>query len=308
MEITRDRAKALLGEGDFDGAIAVLQELTATETTDALAWQMLGAAYGSAGRSSESIGAFHRAVELQPGSARAQFNLALSLIKADRGSEARGHLERALALDPGYEAARTRLAELGGPLAAPAPIVAVAPVPPPAPEAGVAVTPVAAPPAAPPPAAPAPPPMSLTPVGGLSALGGGAAPTPEPAPAPSGLGGGASVPSPLAPPSAGYAPPPAAYAPRTPDTPAYAPAVKGGNVLGMAILAFFCFGVILGPISIYQASRNLKTLDEYPNADQTQRGMLNAARICGIVATVWAAIVSIVRLAALGSAISGGGR
>ena len=278
-EISRDRAKALLGSGDIDGAIAVLQELTAKETTDALAWQMLGAAYGSAGRSSESIGAFHHAVELQPGSARALFNLALALIKADRASEARGHLERALALDPGYEAARTRLAELGGPAtSAPAPPVQVAPsVPPPSSPSE------AAPGAVAPTAASAPPPMTLAPVGGLSALGGGAPPASDAPPSPGGLSNvGGAAPPPLSGGSGGYAPPPAAYTPSGYDRqPSYAPAVEGGKLLALGIVSIFCFQIILGPLAIILATQAIKTLDQYPDADQTQRGSLNAARICG---------------------------
>ena len=288
-EISRDRAKALLGQGDFDGAIAILRELTTTEPTDALAWQMLGAAYGAAGQSPESIGAFHHAVELQPSSARAQFNLALALIKADRGSEARSHLERALALDPGYEAARSRLADLGG--AVVAPVVAPAPVaPPPAPDVPEAPVKVAAPPAS----------GGLSALGGLSSIGGGAPPAPE-------ISSGAPPPLGAAPPG-GYAPPPAAYRPAGFDRPTAAPDVEAGKALTYAIVGFFCLGIILGPIAISMASKGLSTLDQYPHADQSQRGTLNTARVIGIVVTVLSVLGCIIRLATLGSTLSGGNR
>ena len=355
-EMTRERAQALMREGDFERAAAILKELNSLDPTDAMAWQMLGVSLGSLGRSAEAVGAFQKAVELQPSSARAQFNLAVALQKSERTSEARSHLEKALALDPGYEQARARLKELGG-TPAPAPVAPAARPAPVAPPAGPA-SPSSASPAAPsgslggpvPMSAPAPPPAAPPPasvggglsgIGGLAPIGGGLssmggaplAPAP-PAAAPggsspggmSGIGGpaplspssldvasgtGVRPPAPILapPPSAGpggYAPPPAAYAP--PPSLGYrrsAPDVEASKALTYAIVGFFCFGIILGPIAISMATRGLSVLDEYGDADQSQRGTLNAARICGIIATTLSILGIVIRLATLGSSLGG---
>ncbi len=236
-EISRERAQALMREGDLEGAVAVLKEVTAQNPADAMAWQMMGAALGALGQTDEAIGAFQKAVELGPTSARAQFNLAIALIKAERSSEARSHLERALALDPGYEQARAKLKEIGGvapdtaPPPPPDPTLSAGPAAPPRP-APVAPPPVASPPPVPaaalgavgakpvaPPAAQAPAaaPMTLqsiggglAPIGGLTPVGGAvpAAPLSAPGAPPSGLGAVGAGSAPIAPLSGpGVAPP-----------------------------------------------------------------------------------------------------
>ncbi|MGC4047512.1 MAG: tetratricopeptide repeat protein [Armatimonas sp.] len=350
-EVSRERAQALMREGELEGAVAVLKEVTTQNPGDAMAWQMMGAALGALGQTDDSIGAFQQAAELQPTSARVQFNLAVALVKSDRNSEARSHLEKALALDPGYEQARAKLKEIGGiapdTVAPPPPDPtlgggpAAKPVPTPAPPPPPAATPAATgggspspaslgtvgAPAAPkpadlPPPAAAPAAPALQPIGGgLAPIGGvGAAPTPSSAPPAPGapasggmagigsIGGSASdKPGPVAPPPSagpgGYAPPPGAYRPV--DAPRrYAPDVNAGNILTMAIVSIFCFGLILGPYAIVKASEGLRILSEYPEDDQAPRGTLQAARTVAIIATVLSALGVIIRLATLGSALA----
>lgn len=238
-EISRERAQTLMREGDLEGAIAVLKEVTAQNPGDPMAWQLMGGALGALGNSDESIGAFQQAAELQPASARVQFNLAIALIKSDRTSEARSHLEKALALDPTYEQARTRLKELGGI----APDTTTPPPPDPTLGGGPATAkPVASAPAPPPPpapaATPAPKPVvaastaSTAPAPSLGGIGAPVAPKPAaPAPAP------AAAPAPaglsLQPIGGGLAPIGGAPAAAPAATPPGAPPAAPGGMAGL---------------------------------------------------------------------------
>jgi hypothetical protein len=77
-----------------------------------------------------------------------------------------------------------------------------------------------------------------------------------------------------------YAPPPAlgqAYG-------NYAPEVNGTTILVLGIVGLLCFQ-ILGPVAWVMGNNALKTLDQYPYADQSQRGTVVAGRIIGMIAT-----------------------
>ena len=68
-----------------------------------------------------------------------------------------------------------------------------------------------------------------------------------------------------------------------------APQVNGTTILVLAILGLVCFQ-ILGPVAWIMGNNALKTLDQYPQADQSQRGTVVAGRVIGIIATAFLAI------------------
>jgi hypothetical protein len=73
-----------------------------------------------------------------------------------------------------------------------------------------------------------------------------------------------------------------------------------GGVLAMAIVGFFCCGVVLGPVAAIKASGMLKEMDAMPHVTWTNRGTVQAARIIGIIVTVLS-ILGIIYLATSGS-------
>ncbi len=71
----------------------------------------------------------------------------------------------------------------------------------------------------------------------------------------------------------------------------------------MGILSFFCFGVILGPIAYVQGTKALQTLDTYGDPTNV-RGQVSAGRICGLIGGILSAILIVVRVAMLVTALS----
>jgi hypothetical protein len=70
------------------------------------------------------------------------------------------------------------------------------------------------------------------------------------------------------------------------------------EALNIAILSFFCFGFILGPIAISKARTALAMCELNPQL--TGRGKAQAAQICGIIALVLHSLGLIVRISAIG--------
>lgn len=65
--------------------------------------------------------------------------------------------------------------------------------------------------------------------------------------------------------------------------------VNGNQILTMGILAFFCFGIVLGPMAYVQGNSALAAIDR-GEADPAQRGNVAAGRICGLIAGIMAAV------------------
>ena len=74
--------------------------------------------------------------------------------------------------------------------------------------------------------------------------------------------------------------------------------VKGSQILTMGILSFVCFGIILGPIAFVQGTNALAAIDR-GEADPSQRGQVNAGRICGLIGGILSAVLIVVRIVAL---------
>ena len=238
----RDSGSALLRQGKFADAAAVLTNAVEADPADAAAWRLLGGAFASARDYVRAVPAFERAVALAPESAREHYNLALALQGCQRIAEARSSVERALALDPAQGAARALLGSLGDDAAGDA--VARTPVASgedclfaattetsraPAANVGIAAQPPEAP--APPARAPVaagipglsgtPPPTGmpgLASLGGMQTLGSQGAPPPVPTAvggAPGGLAsvGGAVLRDPVAAPPSPHGPTPYGFPP-----------------------------------------------------------------------------------------------
>jgi hypothetical protein len=77
--------------------------------------------------------------------------------------------------------------------------------------------------------------------------------------------------------------------------PSYLPSANGGTILALGIAAFFCFGIILGPIAWVMGNSALALIDS-GQANPAERSNVAAGRICGIIATA----LSVVGLIAYG--------
>ncbi len=84
------------------------------------------------------------------------------------------------------------------------------------------------------------------------------------------------------PPPPGNQPPPG-YQPYAAAGPQ--PHPKGTTILVLGIVAFFCFGIVLGIIAFVMGTNALKEIDANPQA-YTNRGQVQAGRILGIIAAV----------------------
>ena len=98
--------------GDWDRAVQELEIATKEDPEDPHAFSFLGAAYAQQGRQNLAIGAFKKAVDLDPKSARAHYNLAQACEAAGVLTEAWFEYRKALELDPWYGLARGALAAL----------------------------------------------------------------------------------------------------------------------------------------------------------------------------------------------------
>ena len=312
-----DQGAALMRLGRFPEAAQALRRAVELDPTDEGSWRLLGGALASQGDSAGAVAAFERAAQLAPSSAKNQYNLAVALQNTDRLYEAKTRLEQALALDPDYDQARNLLDELvrqgetrgyG--------------VPPPT---GGGDAPAVPPSYAPPPPAytPARPAAAnsgggddLTPVGGpayadtsvqgpAGGLYGGASSGGNDL---ASVGGGTSGAT-----SQGAPPPPSAY-PMAPPGHAPLPLLGAGGgavqvnangvlILVFGILSIVCCG-ILGPVAWIMGNQSLKMLDQ-PMVDQSERGIVNGGRICGIVGTVFMVLGIVYYVVVLGLGLSG---
>ncbi|MDX1935153.1 MAG: tetratricopeptide repeat protein [Capsulimonadales bacterium] len=117
----KEAGTALLKQGKFEEAAAVLREAVALDNNDEVAWRLLGGALASKGDANGAVEAFRNAVRIVPMAARSHYNLGLALQSAGRLPEAKSSFERAVSLDPGHDPARTRLGEVAEQLGVPRP-------------------------------------------------------------------------------------------------------------------------------------------------------------------------------------------
>ena len=104
-------ALAAIDIGELEVAEAHYRESLAVNPQPAI-WNDLGFVLERQGLSDEATRAYRKAIELDPGSATAHYNLGVSLARLGEFAEAEGHLRSALQADPTNAAARQALAEV----------------------------------------------------------------------------------------------------------------------------------------------------------------------------------------------------
>jgi hypothetical protein len=109
-----------------------------------------------------------------------------------------------------------------------------------------------------------------------------------------------SAPPPYGQPNYDYAPP-VQYPPYYP--PGYLPTANGGLILALGILSIvlvrLCGGIILGPIAWVMGNNALTAIDS-GRANPTERGMVVAGRVCGIIGTILNLLIIAVLLVVFG--------
>ena len=98
--------------GSYEQAIATLEDATRRYTGSYDAFVYLGAAYARCGRHNSAIGAFKRASEIKPKSARVHYNLGQAYEAAGVPREAWFEYKKALEIDDNYGLARGALISL----------------------------------------------------------------------------------------------------------------------------------------------------------------------------------------------------
>ncbi|MES2460609.1 MAG: tetratricopeptide repeat protein [Armatimonadota bacterium] len=278
----REEGTAFLRQGKFQEAAVALRRAVEVEPNDESAWRLLGGALASGGDAEGAVDAFERSVEINPNSAKNHYNAAVALQAVGRIVEARAAIAEALVLDPDYQQAQSLHQELndlfpGGGAATndwESPSALESDIPS---QESPSLRPVAGSnesriPPPPPPGGYAPPPPM--PPGGYRPPAPGSSYAPPPSP------GGYPPQGAQSDNYNAYAPPPAlgqAYGMAAPE-------VNGTTILVLGIVGLVCFQ-ILGPVAWVLGNNALKTLDQYPHADQSQRGTVVAGRIIGMIAT-----------------------
>ena len=85
-------------------------------------------------------------------------------------------------------------------------------------------------------------------------------------------------------------PPPAGYESFENVGGAPKPYPRGTLILVLGILSFFICGVILGVVAFVMGNNALKEIDRNPSA-YSNRGRVNAGRICGAIGAVLSVLV-----------------
>ena len=106
------RGVAAFKAGDFERCIPILEDASRQYAGSYDAFVYLGAAYAQHGRHNSAIGAFKRAAEIKPNSARVHYNLGQAYEAAGVPREAWFEYKKALEIDPNYGLARAALISL----------------------------------------------------------------------------------------------------------------------------------------------------------------------------------------------------
>jgi hypothetical protein len=72
---------------------------------------------------------------------------------------------------------------------------------------------------------------------------------------------------------------------------------KGTTVLVLGILSLIICGIILGPIAWIMGNSAMSEIKASPQVNWTNRGSVNAGRICGIIGTCLSVLILIIVIA-----------
>jgi hypothetical protein len=98
------------------------------------------------------------------------------------------------------------------------------------------------------------------------------------------------------PPPPGNNPPPPGYSPYGQQGMAQNHP-KGTTILVLGILSLIICGIILGPIAWIMGNSAMGEINASPQVNWTNRGSVNAGRICGIIGTCLSVLIIIVVVA-----------
>jgi len=101
-----------LKSGDYDTAIAELEEASTQSSQDYRVFNALGAAYAAKGRYEKAIGAFKAAEQIAPRVPKIHYNIAQAYEAVGILTEAEYEYEKAVSLDPNYSKAKEALLDL----------------------------------------------------------------------------------------------------------------------------------------------------------------------------------------------------
>lgn len=103
---------AAMKAGDYDTAMAELEQATREYHDDYKLFNYLGAAYAAKGRYEKAIGAFKTAEQIAPGIAKTHYNIAQAYEAVGILTEAEYEYEKALSIEPSYAKAVEALSSL----------------------------------------------------------------------------------------------------------------------------------------------------------------------------------------------------
>ena len=95
-----DLGELKLSRLDLQGAVTVLQTAVRVDPRQSQGHNILGAALTQTGRGREAIEQFEMALQLDPGSVNARYNLVFALVKSGQFAAASGHMEQVVAAFP----------------------------------------------------------------------------------------------------------------------------------------------------------------------------------------------------------------
>lgn len=107
-----NRGLVRLMEGQYEGAVEDMLQMTAAAPDNASVYHWLGLAYASMEEYTEAEAALRRALELDPQDTEARINLGVTAYKQGRQEEAEAAFCEVLKISPGHENAARMLAEL----------------------------------------------------------------------------------------------------------------------------------------------------------------------------------------------------
>jgi len=103
-----DKAEALLGKGDYEGAKPLLQQATEKDAKSYQAWYDLGYANQALNQRDEAMSAYRRSIDINPKVFESNRNLGLLLARAGQDQEAITYLKTATIRQPSSRAEQAR--------------------------------------------------------------------------------------------------------------------------------------------------------------------------------------------------------
>ena len=95
-----ERAQSLMQKGEHAAAVAILEELVASQPRQAIGWYKLGNAQKALNRTEAALASYQRAIDIEPRYGAALCNRGAVLMAVGRHGDALTSFERAIQADP----------------------------------------------------------------------------------------------------------------------------------------------------------------------------------------------------------------